>query len=146
LERRHAQATTGQDDVWRERDQFRRVFASRVGIACAPAILDPHVAAVAPAQLLQALLERRDTGLRFGIAHGQIHEHRDAPHSLRLLRGRRQGPRGRRAAEQRYEFAAFHCRVPPVLPTYRIAHLSYGRRPLHCGILLRPMTAAGQNR
>jgi hypothetical protein len=41
-----------------------------------------------------------------------------------LLRARRQRPRCRRAAEQRYELAAFHCPMPPVLPTERIAHLS----------------------
>ena len=32
-------------------------------------------------------------------------------------------PRGRRAAEQRYQLAASHCPMPPVLPTERIAHL-----------------------
>ena len=44
----------GHDDVRRERDQFRRVFANVVGIACGPARVDPHVAAVSPAQLLPA--------------------------------------------------------------------------------------------
>jgi len=39
-----------------------------------------------------------------------------------LLRARRERPR-RRAAEQRYELAASHCPMPPVLPTERIAHL-----------------------
>src|SRR5262249_4889392 len=38
------------------------------------------------------------------------HRHR------RLLRPRRERPRGRRA-EKRDELAAFHCPVPPVLPT-----------------------------
>ena len=60
-------AASGQDDVRRERDQFRRVSANAVGIARAPAIVDPHVAAVGPAQLLQPLQERRDAGLRFRI-------------------------------------------------------------------------------
>ena len=32
---------------------------------------------------------------------------------------------------------------PPVLPTERIAHLSYGMRLLHCGISTRLMTAQG---
>src|SRR5262249_46992939 len=35
----------------------------------------------------------------------------------------RERPRGCRAAEQRYELAASHCPMPPVLPTERIAHL-----------------------
>ena len=53
----------GQDDVRRERDQFRRVSAKAVGIAGGPAVVDPHVAAVGPAQLLQPLQERPKTGL-----------------------------------------------------------------------------------
>src|SRR5262249_7567082 len=41
----------------------------------------------------------------------------------RLLRARGERPCGRHAAEQRYELAPFHCSMPPVLPTERIAHL-----------------------
>jgi len=44
------------------------------------------------------------------------HRHR------RLLRARRERPRGR-AAEERDELAPFHCPIPPVLPTERIARL-----------------------
>jgi hypothetical protein len=40
----------GQDDVRRERGQFRRVFANIVGIVPTPAIFNPHVAADGPAQ------------------------------------------------------------------------------------------------
>ena len=36
----------------------------------------------------------------------------------------RERPRDSRAAEQRDELAPFHCPMPPVLPTERIAHLS----------------------
>src|SRR5262249_54850337 len=39
------------------------------------------------------------------------------------LSPRRERPRRCRAAEQRYELAASHCPMPPVLPTERIAHL-----------------------
>ena len=67
LQRPHGGAAWSQDDVRRERDQFRRVSASAVGVARCPADVDPHVAAVGPAQLLQSLLERRDAGLRFRI-------------------------------------------------------------------------------
>jgi hypothetical protein len=42
--------------------------------------------------------------LRLGIVGGQVHEHADAPHPLRLLCLRRQRPR-RRTAEQRDEIA-----------------------------------------
>src|SRR5262249_59646847 len=45
-------------------------------------------------------------GLPFRIACRQsAHEHTDAPHSWRLLRARRERPRDRHAAEQRYELA-----------------------------------------
>jgi hypothetical protein len=54
-QRRYYRASTSQDDVRRERDQFRRVSAEEFGIARAPTILDPHVAADGPTQLLQAL-------------------------------------------------------------------------------------------
>ena len=45
-------AGAGQDDVWVERDQFRRVLAQARGIAAAPSGIDPHVAADSPARLL----------------------------------------------------------------------------------------------
>src|SRR5262249_60243661 len=54
-QRRYYRASTSQDDVRRERDQFQRVSAKEFGIARAPTILDPHVAADAPTQFLQAL-------------------------------------------------------------------------------------------
>ena len=44
-------------------------------------------------------------------------------HFARLLRARRERPRDCCAAEQRDEVAAFHCPMPPVLRTERIAHL-----------------------
>ena len=56
------EAPLGQDDVRRERDQFGRVSANVVGIAVGPAGVDPHVAAVGPAQLLPAPAERRRCG------------------------------------------------------------------------------------
>jgi hypothetical protein len=50
----------------------------------------------------------------------------------RLLAKKLTPPRRGCAAEQRDELAPFHCPMPPVLPTERIAHLS---RLLRCGIL-----------
>jgi hypothetical protein len=47
---------------------------------------------------------------------------RAARRHRRLLRARRERPRGS-TTEQRYELAASHCPMPPVLPTERIAHL-----------------------
>ena len=60
----------GQNDVRRERGQFRRVFANVGGIAHGPADVNLHVAAIGPAQLLQRLPERRDAGLRIRIVRG----------------------------------------------------------------------------
>src|SRR5262249_55523954 len=74
----------------------------------APTDVDPHCATVAPAQLLQDLLEGRDAGLSFRIVRGPIHEHADAPHPLRLLCARHERPRDSRAAEQRDQRAAHH--------------------------------------
>src|SRR5262249_10089190 len=59
----YAQGAAGQDDIRRERNQFRRVSALAVSIVRAPAGVDPHIAAVVPAQLFQTLLERLEPGL-----------------------------------------------------------------------------------
>src|SRR5262245_3343927 len=106
-QRRYDRAPRSQDDVRRERDQFRRVSAEEFGIARAPTILDPHVTADGPTQFLQALKARRVASRSFRIVRAQVHEHADAPHPLALLRPRRQRP-PRRAAEQRDEFAPSH--------------------------------------
>src|SRR5215510_14616423 len=98
----------GQDDVWRESDQFRRVFAHAVSIAAAPAVIDTDVLTDGPTRLLETLRKRRETRWCFRIVRRHGHEHADAPHALALLRARRERP-GRRAAEQRDELATFHC-------------------------------------
>ena len=71
LQRRHDRDAAGQDDVRRERDQFRRVSCECARDRRSPAVVDPHVAAVGPAQLLQPLQERREAGLRFRIVRGE---------------------------------------------------------------------------
>src|SRR4029453_13876835 len=84
-------ASTSHEDVRRQRGQFRRVSTNVVGRG--PASVDLQVAAVAPAQLLQGLCERREAGLSFCIVRGHIHEHADTSHPLALLRARREWPR-----------------------------------------------------
>src|SRR5262249_19288121 len=70
---------------------------------------DPHVSAVSPASLLQALDEGVAASLPFRIVRSQAaHQHADAPHALALLRAYRKRPRGRRAAEERDELALVH--------------------------------------
>ena len=69
-QRPDCRSARGQDDVWRERDQFCRVFANFGGIGCGPADVDAHVAPDGPAQLRQRLQERADAGLKFRIVRG----------------------------------------------------------------------------
>jgi hypothetical protein len=119
LQRRYARGATSQDYVRRKRDQFRCVFAIEIDIVRAPARVDSHIAAVAPAQLLQDLLERCDASLTAWIICGHVHEHADPPHLPRLLRPRRKGPR-RYAAYKRDEFASPHGL--PLRPTVEPYH------------------------
>jgi hypothetical protein len=69
------------------------------------------------------LNEHRNAVLCHLIVGIQRDEHTNAPHALALLRARRERP-CRCAAEKRDERAPFHCPVPPMLSTERIAHLS----------------------
>ena len=73
----------GQNDVRRERQKLLGISVKATGIARCPAIVDPHVAAVGPAQLLQPLLESREARLSFRIVRGEVHEHADPPHRAR---------------------------------------------------------------
>src|SRR6516164_6170556 len=93
--------------VWRERGQFRSIFANIVGIAPAPAIVDPHVAAVGPAQLPQPLQKRREACLSFCIVL-DARECADAAHAFRLLSVRSKRP-SRRPADKRDELPPPHA-------------------------------------
>ena len=97
----------GQNDVGRERGQFRRLSANLGGIGRGPAGIDPHVAADGPAQERQPLQERPNAGLIFQVVRGCRQQHANAPHALALLRASHHRP-GRRAAEQRDELAPPH--------------------------------------
>jgi len=68
------------------------VFANFGCIARGPAGVDPHVSADTPAQQRQLLMERRKARLKIWIVRGRGQEHTDPPHSLRLLRTRREWP------------------------------------------------------
>jgi hypothetical protein len=100
----------GKNDVGGERDQFGSVFAIIVGIAAAPAVIDPDVLADGPTQLLET--KRREAGLAFRIVSRGSRQHADAPHSLALLRTGHRRPR-RRTAEQRDEVAPLHVWMAP---------------------------------
>ena len=71
-----------------------------------PASVDLDVATLCPPELPETLPERRDLGLRVGVAFSISHQHTNPPHPFALLRACRERPRDRRAAEQRDELAA----------------------------------------
>ena len=99
----------GQNDVGRERSQFRRVPANLGGIGRGPAGVDAHVAADGPARLLQSLLECPHTGLKFHVARGSGQQHTDAPYALGLrTRGHRPN---RRTTYNRDELSPLHMRA-----------------------------------
>src|SRR6516164_7330970 len=108
LQRRYADAGGGQNNVRRERNQFRRILSHGICTRATPTVVDPHVAARSPPCFLQTLCERANTSVPFRIVSSQIDEHADAPHALALLRPRHEWPRHRRAAEQCDELAPLH--------------------------------------
>src|SRR5262252_2627553 len=87
---------------------MRRVLMTPSSVGgVAKAKLDLDVAAIDPAQFLQALYQLPDPGLTFWVALREHTQKSDARHPAGLLRPRRERPRGRRAAEQRDELAPF---------------------------------------
>ena len=79
-------------------------LAHPIGVTAARTKVHPHVAAIGPTQVRKCLNDRRDARLHHGIVFVVRHEHADAPHTVALLRVRRERPR-RRAAESGNEFA-----------------------------------------
>src|SRR5262245_45534877 len=120
-------AGTGQDNVGRERDQFGRLFAGVVDVGRAPAILDPHVVSLGPAQFSQGFDEHLTAGPTFRIVCGKAGgEPANAPQTLVLLRARGERPHDR-TAEQRDELAAPHTKhgVTPPQSVYRTLNLPH---------------------
>jgi hypothetical protein len=86
-------------------NQISRQRGQSIILAAGPAVFDCHVATLEVASLAQALAKGAQTvrvELRGSAAEEPDHRHR------RLLRGGDQGPSGRQAAEDRYEFTPFH--------------------------------------
>src|SRR5215471_5499509 len=98
----------GYDHVRRERRQLCCVPANFIGFGRGPARVDLHVAADAPAGLLETLQERAEAGLKFPIVRSRGQENANEARLLALLRPRRERPRERRAAEQRDERPTLH--------------------------------------
>src|SRR5215475_2561068 len=104
----HGYGAAGQDDVGREREQFRSIFCAPVGVVLGPADVDPHITSNIPAQFLQALVERCKSILTFRVVRSPVHEDTNPPRTFWLLRARRERPRRCRAADERDEPAPFH--------------------------------------
>jgi hypothetical protein len=109
VQRARGCAACSQKNIRSERNQFWRIPLIKVRVARAPAILDAHVAACDPSQLLQSLLECRYAGLTFWIVCGRVHKHADQPHLFGLLCTRGDRSCGSCAAEKRDEFPSSHC-------------------------------------
>src|SRR5262249_60098926 len=109
LQQRQAPRVLDQDDVGFHSNELAGVESAALGVAAAPANLDPYVAAVRPSQFLQLLQQCRDAPLPLRVVLGEDGEHADSAHLVRrVLRPRGERPPGRRAAEQHDEFAPLH--------------------------------------
>src|SRR5262245_9417210 len=73
-----------------------------------PASFDLHIAADAPPQKRQLLMESADEGVKSLIIGSRGQQDADPTHALWLLRARRERPSGRRAADERDDLAPSH--------------------------------------
>jgi hypothetical protein len=102
------------DDVGLRADQLVRERSHPIDVIAEPTKVDPHVAAIGPAQARKRLRERQKATLLLGIVFVAPHEHADVPYAA-LLRVRRQRPR-RRAAAPSDEFAPSKANAHLALP------------------------------
>src|SRR5262249_22546162 len=117
----------GDDDIDILRDELlgqrRRALVAALG----PNEQESNVTSVFPADCPHIAPERFDELIDVLRSRPQYPDHRRAA----LLRARRERPCCGASAEQRDEFTTFHCPMPPVLPTERIAHLGTADRCIH---------------
>src|SRR5215510_13162288 len=95
----------GQNHLRLQADQLGRIGLGQRRAAGIPADIDAEVLPFDPAELPQRMTERRYVRLQDRVRRRATHQHAHAP---RLLRARRERPRGSRAADERYELAAVH--------------------------------------
>src|SRR5262249_36890508 len=123
LGRERGRTITGDENGDQAANQVRRLRRQAIVLTIYPTVFNRDVLALNIAgfgqrlaeacQDLPALRERR-------TAEEPDHRHR------RLLPACRERPSRSSAAEQRYERAPFHCPMPPLLRTERIAHPGTG--------------------
>src|SRR6516165_6940663 len=104
-----------EDHVGLQRDQLFREHL-RLRRSRRKAIVNADIAAFRPSTLLEPLPECREASPHFRIVLGVGTQHADPPYPVRLLRARRQRPRGRRAPEERDERALPHVEHGDFLP------------------------------
>src|SRR5215470_312832 len=104
-------AAVSQDRIGIRLDQLRHISPHAIGVAGGPASIDAKIAAFRPPEFLQPLAQGRNASLSVCIVRSQ-HYYGEAPHTLGLLRARRERPRRNHAAEQRDELAPPDIRSP----------------------------------
>src|SRR5262249_3660965 len=98
----------GDQHIGPQADQLFRKCLNSVCIGIPPTIINSNIAAILPAALLKASLKWGDAPPDVGIGFGDRHQYANPADPLRLLRPRRERPRGCRAADQRDELAPPH--------------------------------------
>src|SRR5262249_45507722 len=99
-------ATHGDNDIYLESDKLGRDLGKALAASFRPAILDRYRAPVDPGELGQTPHE--GVGPMSPVQRRVRAQEADARQRLDLLRARRERPRRRCAAEQRYERAPLH--------------------------------------
>src|SRR5262249_15523137 len=90
-------------------NNFRRMPAKGIEAAKTRAVINLHVAAIGPAQVLELLDECRVSRLPICIVTGAAREHGNTSHPLALLCARGKRPPDRRTAKKCDELAPSHC-------------------------------------
>jgi hypothetical protein len=87
---------------------LRNRWRCRLGGRGAPADVHQQILAVAPAQLLQTLLDRCNAGLPLRGIRSTVHKHAEPPHAIRLLRTHRERPSRNSNTDEHDEFPPPH--------------------------------------
>src|SRR5262245_31382567 len=141
LHRAHRTAIS-QNQVRRTRKQLRGGGAFPILIAHSPVEIDRKIAVDRPAKLLKLLPEHHGAALTSRIVLGVQHQRADAPHSIGLLRPRRERPRGHRTADVRDELSPPH--ELPSNEAQKLSHLWTISAPVHRSEIFPLMSVQGQ--
>jgi hypothetical protein len=86
---RYDRISGDEDYIGCHRHHFCGCGAHALSAFAGEPIIEPDIAALVPAEVLEALPEGRKVGLPDLIVLGESHDHADPPHPIRLLRARR---------------------------------------------------------